>query len=307
MTFQALIEELGDPAQRVSASKLVGLSGLDTGEVSQFLEVWSALDSTRRRRITHDLVDLAEDSVDLNFDAVFAIGLADEDTDVRLTSIRGLWEHEGRDLIDPLLALLSGDSEAAVRAEAALALGRYVLQAEFDALPAGDAERIEQALARTATDVAEISEVRSRALEALGGRTMPWVRDLIEEAFVDGDRRLRIGAIHAMGRSCEVDWLPSLIAELANDDPEVRYEAATALGEIADEDATQHLLQLLSDDDAEVQEAAIAALGEIGGEEARGALEELQQASDERIREAVTAALAEVEFAADPLAFKFRG
>jgi HEAT repeat protein len=307
VSFEALIAELTDPARPLAVSKLVGLSGKSAEEASRFTNVWQELDERRRRRLMHELVDLTEDNVEFNFDAVFSLALADTDPEVRRAAVLGLWDHEGPDLIDPLIGLLDSDPDAAVRAEAALALGRYVLQAEFDALRAADAERIEGALRRTITDPTEIAEVRARALESLGARNADWVRDLIQDAYEGADRRLRISAVHAMGRSCDPASLSAVFAELQSDDAEMRYEAAVAAGAIGDPEATPYLAPLLHDEDPEVQGAAIAALGQIGGVGAKETLQELQTDGNDRVRDAVLAALTEVDFADDPLAFKLQG
>jgi HEAT repeat protein len=307
VSFETLIEELADPARPLAASKLVGLSGMGAEEASLFTNVWQDLDERRRRWLMHELVDLGEDNVELDFDAVFSLALADPARDVRRAAVLGLAEHEGPDLIDPLIGLLDSDPDAAVRAEAALALGRYVLQAEFDALRADDAERIEGALRRTITDPTEITEVRARAIEALGARSEDWVRDLIQDAYESAERRLRISAVHAMGRSCDPAWLSAVFAELESDDAEMRYEAVSAAGAIADPEATPYLAPLLHDEDPEVQQAAVAALGQISGAGAKETLQELLAEGDDRVRDAVLAALAEVDFADDPLAFKLQG
>ncbi len=306
MGFEAYTNELADPATPLVVSKLINLSRMAPEEASLFSNAWLEMDLRRRQGLIQELIDLAEDNVELNFNAAFFIALADRDADVRRSAIKGLWEYEGRDLIDSLLGLLEGDPDAAVRAEVALALGRFVLQAEFDTLRAADAERVERALQRTIEDDAETVEVRGRALESIGARSEPQVRDLIQRAFETADRRLWLSAVHAMGRSCDAAWLPTLVQELESDDAEMRFEAASACGSIADEAATPHLLDLLEDDDLEVQEAAIGALGQIGGAQAREALQELLTTGDTRVREAAQAALAEVDFVEDPLAFKFQ-
>jgi HEAT repeat protein len=307
VSFETLMKELADPARPLAVSKLVGLSGMSAEEASRFTNVWQELDERRRRSLIHELVDLGEDNVELNFDAAFFVALGDTDPDVRRAAVLGLGEHEGRDLIDPLTALLDNDPDAAVRAEAALALGRYVLQMEFDLLRADDAQRIEGALRRTITDPTETTEVRARALESLGARNEEWVRDLIQDAYESPERRLRISAVHAMGRSCDLAWLSAVFAELENDDAEMRYEAAAAAGAIADIEATPYLAPLLHDADPEVQQAAIAALGQVGGVGAKETLQELLAEGDDRVRDAVLAALAEVDFADEPLAFKLEG
>ena len=307
MSDKSDLQDLGDPAQPLAASKLAGLSAMGPEEASAFLNVWLEMELGRRRRLIQGLIDLAEDNVELNFAAVFLIALGDGDQEVRRNAVRGLWEYERPDLIDPLVGLLQSDPEAGVRAEAALALGRFVLQAEFDILRAVDAERVEQALRRTTDDAAEVVEVRGRALESIGARGQPWVADLIRQAFESPERRLRLSAVHAMGRSCDDAWLPEPIAELESDDAEMRFEAAVACGAIAAPAAMPHLQPLLFDDDHEVQQAAIGALGQIGGPQAKRALEDLLEDADDRLREAALSALAEVDFAEDPAGYKIRG
>jgi HEAT repeat protein len=301
-TFESLVQELADPSQQVAISKLVGLSGISGGERSSFERVWLEMDGMRRQRLIHELIDLAEDSVELNFDTVFLLALRDQQADVRRAAIQGLSEYEGRDLIEPLTELLRSDPDPGVRAETALALGRFVLRAELAALRNSDAERIEGALRQTFTDPTEPVEVRARALEGLGARSEDWVHDLIEDAFSSDDRRLRISAVHAMGRSADPSWLSSVLGQLDSDDAEMRFEAVVAAGSIEDPEATPYLVALVHDDDTEVQEAAINALGQIGGDDAKDALQELLSEGDERIAEAVTYALAEIDFAEDPLA-----
>jgi HEAT repeat protein len=274
---------------------------MDDRDAASFAEVWPELTDQRRELIVQELQDLAEDNVELDFDRAFVVGLRDANPNVRRLALEGLWEHEGRDLLEPLLHMLRNDEDAAVRAAAATALGRYVLQAEFERLREGDAARVTEALGQTVTDPTEPSEVRGRALESLGARSEDWVRDLIDEAFDSDDRRLRLSAVHAMGRSCDSSWLSAIYNELESEDAEMRFEAAGALGSIADPEALPYILPLLQDEDPEVQEAAIFALGQFGGEEGKDALTELRASADERIHAAIDAALAEIDFAEDPL------
>jgi HEAT repeat protein len=131
------------------------------------------------------------------------------------------------------------------------------------------------------------------------------VRDLIDDAYASGERRLQISAIHAMGRSADEGWLPTVIEEMHSEDPEMRFEAAQAAGELAEEDVIPELAALTQDEDAEVQEAAIAALGHIGGTAARAVLHSVAaESSDERVLESVSDALSEADFVEDPLGVK---
>ena len=152
----------------------------------------------------------------------------------------------------------------------------------------------------------EIDEVRARALEAIGVRDEAWVRQAISEAYESGVRRMKVAAVHAMGRSAEPRWLPLLLRELNHEEPEVRYEAATALGALGEESAVPHLVRALSDADEEARGAAITALGEIGGRDAKEALLELSREGSEAEKEAALEALAHIDFEVDPLAFRQR-
>ena len=301
VSLETLLPKLENNDEPLSAKELAGLSAIRGGEHERFLEVWRRLSIQRRRGVIDKLADITEDAVELDFSRVFLAGLFDDDVQVRAESIKALWEYEGADL-PPVLLRLLGDPEALVRSEAALGIGRFLLRAEVDDSSASQTDEMETALRGTVNDPAELAEVRGRALEALGVRSHEWVRELIDEAYASGERRMQISAVHAMGRSALAEWLPTIIEEMHSDDSEMRFEAAIAAGSIGDEDAIGDLAELADDDDVEVQEAAIGALGDIGGPSARGVLHDIaSDTQDERILEAVSDALAQADFVDDPL------
>jgi HEAT repeat protein len=304
-SFQDYLEELKGDGQPVKAAKLTRLSHLSNEERVIFLKAWSTSSDKRRRQVIRLLVDLAEDNVELNFDDIFLAALSDSDARVRADAIRGLWEYDHRDLIEPLIRLLSSDGDTDVRAEAALALGRFVLQWEFGALRDRYFQRVEEGL-RQALNTDEDTEVRARSLEAIGACSLPWVRKAIRQAYNGDDRRLRVSAVHAMGRNCDPGWLPVLFQELSSGDPEMRYEAALACGSLADEAAVPRLSPLLEDDDAEVRVATIAALGEIGGREAKAVLMRYLDHPSRIVRDTVREALSLADFDEDPFSFSIR-
>jgi len=304
MEFSEYLAQLKDPSARLSVAGLQQLASLKRGEAAALRSAWPQIEVERRRRVVHQLMEVAEDNVDLNFDAVFFASLDDEDAAVRADAVRGLWEYEGRDLIAPLLRLLEKDEEPEVRSEAALALGRFVVLSELGSLRE-DFQQVEAGLRRALEDELEVDEVRGRALEAIGASGRPWVEQAIQHAYESEAPRLRVSAIHAMGRSCDGQWLPLLIDELTNDDPEIRYEAATAMGSLADRRAVAHLAPLLQDPDLEVREAVIGALGQIGGSEAKLLLRPLLRDPSPSVQEAAAAAAAEADFDLDPLSIEY--
>ena len=157
-----------------------------------------------------------------------------------------------------------------------------------------DSRRIEEALRAAIDDSAESPEVRGRALESIGALSASWVRGSIENAYRSGDWRLRVSAVHAMGRNCDPHWLPAAngrssaatTRRCASRRPPPARPAATSR-------PSPFSSRCSRTTDAEVQEAAIAALGEIGGDEAKRALEEIGDHPEPRVREAVAAALEE--------------
>jgi len=308
MLFEEYLQELADSSQQVRTSRLTRLSHLSGDQLDAFSQRWPAIEVQRRQEVVGQLTELAKDNVELNFDCVFISCLEDRDASVRATAIRGLWEYEGCDLIEPLLRLLEKDEEDVdVRAEAALALGRFVLLSEYGSLRQRYFRRLESVLHRILNDPSQPDAVRARALEAVGAcSSRSWVRHAIHQAYESTTKRLKISAIHAMGRSCDGRWLPLLFRELGSEDPEARYEAAVASGSIGDEAAVSYLAPLLQDEDPEVRSAAIVALGEIGGTEAKGLLLPLTDSDSPEVREAVRDALQEIDVGEDPSAFHFR-
>jgi HEAT repeat protein len=295
MGIETYLEELADSSRPIKVAKLSNLNQLSGEERGKFEKAWPQLDTNRRLQVLRQLNELADDNPELNFEAVHLATLRDPDPRVRMAALDGLWEYEGRELIPVLIDLMQADDDEGVRATAAMSLGHFVVLGEFGSLSQADVARMEEALTETFNDTAESEEVRARALESLGARGEPWVADMISDAYSSGSHRMQASAIHAMGRSCDAEWLPDVIQQLQSEDPELRYEAATAAGMIADESVVPHLAFLVHDEDAEVQETAIEALAEIGGLEARAVLVRLLSTGDEWVQDAAREALANME------------
>jgi HEAT repeat protein len=283
------------------SADLAELSELDPEALDSFRARWSVLDSERRRSIIGRLVELAEDNVELNFNEIFKLCLVDPDADVRSLAIGGLWENEEPGLIAPLVDLLRRDASDRVRAAAASALGRFTLLGEHGKLRAGYVDKMKTALLEIFNDEAVNEEIRHRALESLSSLSIPEVKKAIAGAYARGNDRLKVGAIYAMGRNCDPEWVPILFKELKNSDAERRFEAATALGELGDSDAVSRLIELGDDPDSEVRTAILQSLGRIGGSEAKEYLQSCMSSRDESVRESARQALHELQANEDPL------
>jgi HEAT repeat protein len=302
VSFESDLADLSDANKRLSATQLVNFSELDAIEAERFEEAWPEIEPGRRISIISELTDLAQDSVDLNFDAIYKLALRDKEPLVRAAALRGLHEYDGRDLIPVLADALRNDPDAAVRRESAVALGRFALAAELGQLRAEDAGSVRDVLIESAEDLDEDERVRARSIEALGALSGDETENLIESIYEEDSLWLKVGAVDAMGRSCNENWLPLLLREMENRAPEMRHAAAFAAGEIGDEAAVEQLKRMaVLDPDREVQLAAVHALGEIGGSQAKVALKAILYEGDEALEDAVQEAIQEIEFNEDPM------
>ena len=110
----------GDFSHRV----LISFSDLDREEAEQVRRAWPQIETEHRVRFVHALSDLAESSVQYNFNRVFRVAIEDHEPGARQYAVAALWEDASSDLIDSFIALLDDESQD-VRAEAARALGRF--------------------------------------------------------------------------------------------------------------------------------------------------------------------------------------
>ncbi len=294
------LKNLADIAEPISVAGLYNLSGLEKAQVEQVKSVWNTLPADRRSTAMRHLVEIGEDNFEVEFGAMFRLGLADPEPAVRAAAISGLWEETDLALIGPLLKFLQTDEAASVRASAASALGHYVFEGELEELPAAKVEPIIVALKTVHRNAMESIEVRRRALEALGFLGDEDTAQLIAQAYQHSDAKMRLSAVFAMGRSLDAErWGDTVIEELTATDPEMRYEAARAAGELEYAPAVRQLGELLDDVDEEVQLVAVWALGQVGGDKARQLLTLVLESDAEHLYEEAEDALAELEFKAE--------
>lgn len=295
MFISQILEHLLDDESSFKPSILYGLSELEPEEMQQLTSAWLDISPERRCKLARELVDIAETNFEVNFDAIFRWGLHDDEDEVRVASIEGLWENEEPALMTELLGLLRDDAAVSVRTAAAQALGRFMLLGELGALAEERCRPVYDALCTIARDQAEVIEVRRRALEAVSYVGSKEVAALLQEAYDHPDEDMRASAIFGMGRSADLRWIGTVMEGLYSVYPEIRYEAARACGELEARQATGRLAVLIQDPDREVQEAALWALGQVGGDEALRLLQLCCQSEDEVLRQAAEAALLEVE------------
>jgi HEAT repeat protein len=281
-----VIEEVLDVAAPVPTARLTDLSNLDRGVAELVVQAMNEVSFERRRDVLKNMVEIAEESIELNFDAIFRRCLVDEDGEVRQVAIEGLWENEERSLIEPLITMFREDEEENVRVAAAQSLSRFALRAELGQLLDRDADKVKSNLLELIEGEDESSdEVRRRAIESIAPINEPQVRSVILETYETASERLRIAAVYAMGQNGDPVWVPYVLEELEADDPELRYEAVGAAGRIGDESLLAPLARMVRDDNTEVQGAVVTAIAAIGGPIAQRVLKRLTEHGDDNVRE----------------------
>jgi HEAT repeat protein len=293
--LDALLEELNKSAQMPKQESLYLLSNLAAEDAACIRAAWPDLPVELRRDLLATLVDIAEADFEVDFGAVFRIGLEDKDAEARTTAIEGLWEDPDVRLV-PLLIERLQDETMSVRAAAATSLGRFILMGELGKIRPDPFSQAYKALLAVCQDAAEHYEVRRRAMESLSYVDAEDVATLIREAYQASEEKVRVSAVFAMGRSADTRWAPQVKQDLFSPNPELRYEAARACGELQLSNTVAELAELTEDVDAEVQEAALWALGQIGGDKAREVLKRYCESECEATRIAAEAALDELEF-----------
>jgi HEAT repeat protein len=299
--FEEALALVCDAEQPLSRAVIAFLSGAGRAEVQRFADCWREMPEGRRRDVIAAMVEMAEADFELDYNAIFRWALQSEDAVVRERAVEGLWEDDHPNLIDPLVRMMRSDPAAAVRARAAMSLGRFALLAELGDISEERAARVRDSLLESIENRCEELEVRRRAIEAVAYMSDAPVREIIDEAYACADERMRLSAVFAMGRTADPHWAGPVLRELRSATPAMRYEAVRAAGEIALRAAVGELISLLTDQDSEVRQMATWALGQIGGPQARRALEVCRASADEAMREAAQDALDELDFASTPL------
>jgi HEAT repeat protein len=266
-------------------------SDISRDETRALREAWPTLPAGAREDLVLRAAELAEDNVELEFASLLRVATADSEAAIRRRAAEGLWESDDPDVARELSTLLESDPDEAVRGAAATALRRFVLLRELDQVPEALGDDVVNALLAAAADETQSIDVRSRALESAGARSLPLVSTLITDAHYDDDRRFRLAALRAMGESADDRWLDILADEAESEDPAFRFEAAVALGQIGAEEGLSTLFGLVEDEDREVALAAVAALAEVATPEAEERLRELIEAGEEPLAKAAAAAL----------------
>ncbi len=293
--FVELLKLLGNEAQPLESSKLTELSDLDTLHLAELQKAWGGFGPDRRHRILLELGNLASSKIELTFEAINRMALADPDPGSRAQAIGNLWESEDPLLARQLLERLATDPAEEVRRAAAVALGSYVLLAETQDLEEQLRIEIEEGLLAAIRSDASL-EVRDSCLESLGYSTREEIPDLIEKAYASGRGSSLRAALRAMARSADSRWADLVMPKLNDPEPDIRLEAVQAAGELDLRQVSDELVDLLDDVDERIRKAAIWSLSQVGGSVASAALEQLKENASNSEAELIQDALDNLAF-----------
>jgi len=297
LSFAERVAQLDTMEKAPTRLDLKLLANLGPESVYIFWEQWQRFSLDRRRHIMRLLAELAEEQIQLDYRPVFRACLADQDAQIRVLAIEGLWEDDHEQMMDRLIQMLH-DPAGEVRAAALLSLARFAYRAEIGDLSLSAGQRLHDVLVEAATDPDQPFEVRRRAIEALGYfAESSAAQELVDRAYNTDDIYMRESAVLAMGRSMQRQWFPYILRELQSPSPSLRYEAARAVGEIGEDgrELLPALLPLVDDEDTEIALAAIWALGQVGGADARRILQRIARSRNEVRAQVAQDALAELD------------
>ena len=299
ITVDALLDRLISEPDDVESVFFHLFSDLSAGDAQKVRDHWSSVPVARRRMVVEQLIESADEDIDLHLGRFLRVALEDDDVVVRVLAINGLWEEDGADLINQFVQIVQHDISMDARSAAAIALGQYILLGELEEVDTNLAFRAQEALLHILQDESEPIDVRSSALKSIAFSGEAGVRELIEDAYYSGNEEMRLSALIAMGRSADVRWRSFVHAELRNPSADMRTESAIAAGELQMYAAMPDLMNLLGDGARSVRLGAIFALGRLGGSEATNALKIIADEDDEEIAAAAEEALEEMAFFAN--------
>jgi HEAT repeat protein len=275
-------------------------SDIEPGSLGILMDAWPRIRADRKHALLDQLELAADQDTLVSFQDLARALLNDPDAGVRASAIRLLLDSNDPKLVPAYLNIMQEDPSELARAEAAGALGEYVMLGELEEIPTSAHRQAEDALLKVANSE-DSARVRRRAMESLGFSSRPEVVTLIESAFNRQDPEWKASALFAMGRSSDERWQDHVLQMLLSENQHVRLAAVEAAGELALVPARSILIGLLDEeDDDDIAGAAIWSLSQIGGEDARALIESLlDQAEDDELVDFLEEALENLAFTED--------
>jgi hypothetical protein len=281
-TVDDAIREMQSEDSIPSPTVIYGLSNLTAEEFARLAPVWSDLDATYRRILMQMLADVGETNFELDYSLIGYANLSSTDAIIRQAAIEILQHDESLTFMNHLVQFARLDPVSAVRTEAVRLLGEFVLRAEWEEISVDEIAPVMKLLSELYRDTSVDLAIRRTALESISNSSADQVAGMIESAYRSRIPELQLGAVTAMGRTCDERWERTILKELESNDPQVVQAAIRAAGELQSEESLPLLKKKLLDADRDELEVIIWSLGEIGGRESTRILEQmLAEAEDE--------------------------
>jgi HEAT repeat protein len=301
INFLEVITALLDEEHPFPARFLHRFSDLSLVEAKDLKAIWKEIDPVRRGTLLTDLEEINDKDTLVNFESVALLGLKEVDPIARGTAIRLLENTDDRKVIPLFIALMHTDPDEKVRAEAAFALGNYVLKGELDKVPDKVYDDMMVHLLAVINGI-DAPLVRRRALEAASYSCREEIPSLIQKAYAEKGKEWLVTALFSMGRSADPQWEKEVLHHLNSKDEDVQIEAIQAVGEIELKSASQPLLEKLENgvEDEDLKNAIVWSLSKIGEEGVRPTIEKmLEEASNDEEGEFLQEALDNLAFTED--------
>ena len=92
--IKQILAEAADEEKPLVSKQLAELTDIKKDDLAFFDQAWIKLSPKRQLQLISRLIEMAEDSAELNFDAIFRHRLHDPGEEIRAKAIEGLWENE---------------------------------------------------------------------------------------------------------------------------------------------------------------------------------------------------------------------
>ncbi|SVD73287.1 uncharacterized protein METZ01_LOCUS426141, partial [marine metagenome] len=116
MPLDNLLGLLSNPSNEIATSEFSVLSDLTNDQLESFRNIWDKCGEDQQTWIVSTLVEMSEESTELDFCSVFKLGLKSTQEIVVSKCIEGLWEYEDRSVIPEFIEILFSNNPPDLRA-----------------------------------------------------------------------------------------------------------------------------------------------------------------------------------------------
>lgn len=276
-------------------SDLIHISNIDSNQLKIFLKAWEDIPKTRKLDLLRKFIFLSEENIELDFSQIFINLLNDKNSEVIKLSLEGLWEYEGREIIDPIINLTHKNHTNEVRISAIALLGTFIVHALDKKIIQRDANKIANQLKSIFKNEKDLN-IQAQALEAMSPYKDNETNLLINQAYKSDHNTLKKSAIFSMGQSNDETWLSNILSELKSNNLSFRFEAINAYAKLCNSNNISPISNLLTDDEQEIRLASLNAIGIIGGENAKKLLKKASKSTDSILSKTATEILKNISF-----------